>query len=134
MTILLALPDGAPRVTLLDQTCWWWAKTPTGELYPIQLEEMTVEHRRALLAWLRRHAAVMHAHQARTNASLWQSGLIDDTELGRRMRALRSVAPQVWLEDTPLVRRLVQLVPRDPAPPRRRSRRLTALLRRTSTR
>lgn len=99
-----------------------WLTRRDGRLVPVRVDDMTPAHRRNLLAYLRRNADVMWAHQRQLTASYWQTGVIDDATFAARVAHLDRTAAPVWIEDTALVRRLVALAP--PAPPRERRRRL----------
>lgn len=72
----------------------------------VRLDAMDARRQRALLGWLRAHADGLH--HARETDLLLTPGV--DAE--REHHALRVVAPAVWLEDTPLVRRLATLAMR----------------------
>lgn len=97
-----------------------WATWTGGQFVRIRLDDMSPEHRRRVLAHLRAHAEFFHHRQLDTLTRLHRRGRLSDTELGDESRYLRALDPAVWLDDTPLVRRLVQLTPAPPAAPRRR--------------
>jgi hypothetical protein len=114
--IQAATPSG---VVLLDQADHWHAWGDEGQLVRLRLDDMTPTHRRATLAWLRGHAELLHAQRKAIVGRLYKRGELDDVEFADELRYLEALDPAVWLEDTPLVRRLVQLVPREPVRPPR---------------
>lgn len=113
------LDVGDVGTAMLRQGFYWKIRGPAGELQLVHLDQLSREHQRRLLAWLRRNAETMQAHERRTVARLYQRGRMLAPEFAAAMRPLETVLPEVWIEDTALVRRLVQLVPAEPARPRR---------------
>ena len=111
-------PDTAFGLTRLDTE--HWLARHRGRLVPIRLEDMSDRHRRNLLAWLREHARLMQDHERRAIKGLYLSGFLTGAEHDDRQARLAALPPEVWLEDTVLVRRLVQLAPPTPRPLRRR--------------
>jgi hypothetical protein len=114
----LAVPAGGG--VLLDQTDHWCAWGDEGRLVRLRLDDMTVAHCRRVLAWLRAHADQLHSDRIDVLARLRRSGELTDTEFAAEVATLEATEPAVWLEETPLVRRLVQLTPAEPRPARRR--------------
>lgn len=113
----LATPQG---VVLLDQADHWHAWGDEGQLVQLRLDDMTPSHQRRTLAWLRDHAVQLHGQRKDVSVRLHRRGLLTDGEFADEQRYLDALDPAVWLDDQPLVRRLVQLIPRAPAPVRRR--------------
>ncbi|MBN9108607.1 MAG: hypothetical protein J0I34_07470 [Pseudonocardia sp.] len=114
--------DVASSAHALLQSHSWITRDPdTRELHLIDLDAMTPSHRAHLLDWLRRNAHVMrgHVHRSINQSQRW--GAITWVERAELIRDLEVHPPEVWIEDTPLVRRLVQLEP--PAAPRRERQR-----------
>ncbi len=111
-----------PQITDLGRTdldTEVWLTRRDGRLVPVHVDDLTPRHRRNLLAYLRRNADVMWAHQRQLTASYWQTGVVDDATFAERVAHLdRTPAPE-WIEDTALVRRLVALTPAEPRPERR---------------
>jgi hypothetical protein len=118
MTIRPLMPDVAMGLTRLNTE--HWAVWDGDDLVPIRVEDLDDRHRRNVLHWLRQHARLMQDHERRALRGLWRSGAITGREHDRRRIALDALDPDVWLEDTRLVRRLVQLSPPPPRPFRRR--------------
>lgn len=75
---------------------------------PQRIDDMDPRRQRALLRWLRAHAAGLH--HARETDVLLSIGYSVEHE--REYQRLRALDPRVWLEDTPLVRRLATLCAR----------------------
>lgn len=111
--------DTTAGVALLDQASYWQAKGDEGQLVRLLLDDMTDDHRSRTLAWLRQHAEQMQDHRRDIVARLHRRGLLDAAAFAAELRYLDALDPHVWLEDQPLVRRLVQLVPRPAPRPRR---------------
>jgi hypothetical protein len=97
-----------------------WVSRGDGDQPVVQrLDDMPRRHQQAALAWLREHAVELHGRQGDdlTRRATRAGGHPDDlVELSEHSR----LDPHVWLEETVLVRRFVELIGRDPAPPRRR--------------
>lgn len=104
-------PDGVDIMILLNQRTWWRPK----ERESLRLTEMTPSHRRHLLAFLRRNAAVYKS------AAEWSFlGSIDghhgdmaNDALDSIMDELLETRPQSWIEQQPLVKSLRKLVKKD---------------------
>jgi hypothetical protein len=122
MTVL-ARPD---VVTRLHQETYWASRHPHGHLVQRRLDDMNERHLTAVLTWLRAHAEQLHRDQIQLLLREWRRG-VDRAEIEVDIAHLQRAVPAMWLEETALVRRLVQLAP--PPPPRRRRRLLTALRR-----
>jgi len=105
---------------LLHQADHWATWSDGGQLVRIRLDDMSPDHRRRTLAYLRAHAEFFHTRQLDTLGRLYRRGGLSDREFGDETAYLRALDPHVWLDDTALVRRLVQLTPTPPAPARRR--------------
>jgi hypothetical protein len=114
----LAVPVGG--VVLLDQAEYWCAWGDEGQLVRLHLDDMTTAHRRRVLDWLRAHAEQLHTARLDVLARLRRRGQLTDAEFAAEAAALEAIAPVVWIEDTPLVRRLVQITPPPPRPARSR--------------
>jgi hypothetical protein len=68
----------------------------------VRVDDMSVRRRRALLAWLRRHADGLH------DARMAELALSRGVEAERAYGRMVALGPAVWLEETPLVRRLAR--------------------------
>jgi hypothetical protein len=77
-------------------------------------------HRRNVLRYLRRNAVLVWANHRALLRTRHMRQQIDDPTFRQRLAHLDATPAPEWLEDTPLVRRLVQLSPPLPRPPRRR--------------
>lgn len=122
--------DRVPDIgtAILRQSTYWRTRGPDGHLEVIRLDSMSWDHQRRALAWLRAHADQMRHHEARTLGGAYKAGRIEERDLCSGIAWLRWGTPAVeWIEDTPLVRRLVQLAPPEPVAPKIR-RRLPARL------
>ena len=116
----LYIPDISELgLTDLDTEWWLTRRRWTGHLEPVNVADLGERHRRNLLAWLRDHAALLARTQRRVYVHLHNRGSIDTPELAHRLDWLDAHDPHAWLEDTALVRRLVDLPPAPPRPPRR---------------
>lgn len=120
---------GEAIVHLLRTTHWLGRDPDTGRLRLYRAEDLSDPHRRHVLRWLRQRADELHERSLREADRQHQLGAIDDTEHARLIAPLRDVEPAAWLEDTPLVRRLLELSPPHPRPARRRRWLPTRLLR-----
>ena len=112
-----------PQITDLGRTdldTEVWLTRRDGRLVPVHVDDLTPRHRRNLLAYLRRNADVMWAHQRDLLGSYWKTGVINDRVFGERMAVFTRCTAAEWIEDTALVRRLVALTPAEPRPERRR--------------
>lgn len=119
-------PGGDVTRAMLADT--YWLARDGDRLSLIAVDDMTPDHQQRLLAWLRSHAREVHWFARAAVKAQWRRGEITDIEKATRLTLLGAV-PELWLEDTALVRRLCLLVAR---PPRReRTRWLPARLRRT---
>lgn len=128
----LYVPDD-PTVAhkLIQSETWLVRDDETRQLHWRNVEHMTPSHRAHLLDWLRRNADRMSDHVAQSlDKAYWRNEISWEYRTERRFD-LTARPAAVWLEDTRLVRRLVQLVPA-PAPRRERQRWLPARLRRTT--
>jgi len=112
----MALVPVAPtRFTLLD-TEHWWAATRRGARRIVHVDQLDQDHRVELLRWLRQHADVCARWQDSWDYQLYLEGVLTAAQYTDRQHDRRAVAPEVWIEETPLVRRLVALVAYAPAP------------------
>jgi hypothetical protein len=114
----LAVPVGG--VLLVDQADHWCAWGDEGQLVRFRLDDMPLAHRRRVLAWLRSHADQLHGQQLDLLSRLRRRGQLSDDAFANETATLEATEPAVWLEETPLVRRLVQLTPAEPRSVRRR--------------
>jgi hypothetical protein len=82
----------------------------TSDGRTIAIDAMTPDHADHALAWLRRHAAGLHASYE-TQLLLEPEPVSARERLNQHMAiaAHRRIAPDEWLDDTPLVRRLATL-------------------------
>lgn len=118
---MIDLDAGDVGTAMLRQATYWKMRLDDGRLQLVHLDQLGTHHRRHLLAWLRANAALMQAHEARAIARQHKAGHLDDASFAAAMRPLETLAPQVWLDDTALVRRLIQITPPGPPPaPRQR--------------
>lgn len=114
----MILPPSDVATPLLNDE--WWLTRRDDRLELIRADDMGYTHRLRLLGWLRRHSVQLHAQAKREIERRHRHDEITDAE---RIRLLLPLAagPEVWLEDTALVRRLVAITPKPvPAPRRRR--------------
>lgn len=107
---------------LLHQADHWAMWTDSGTLVRVRLDDMSPDHRRRTLTWLRGHAEFFRTRQLDTIARLYRRGRLSEREFADDTARLEALDPHVWLDDTALVRRLVQLTPAAPVAPRRRRR------------
>lgn len=117
MTPTIAEPGFAH---LLHQADHWATWNAGGQLVRVRLDDMSPDHRRRTLAYLRAHAEFFRCRELDALARLYRIGKLSTAEYGAESSYLEALDPHVWLDDTELVRRLVQLTPTPPAPPRRR--------------
>lgn len=116
----LYIPDVAELgLTDLDTEWWLTRRRLSGRLEPVNVADLSERHRRNLLAWLRAHPALLAATQRRVYVHLHQAGVLATPTFARCLDRLDAVDPHVWLEDTALVRRLVDLTLPEPRAPRR---------------
>lgn len=119
-------PDAARK--LINSHTWLTRDDDTGELRWVSVLEMTPSHRAHLLTWLRTNADTMRGHVLRSIDRAARNGEITWADRAVELSELFAVTAAVWIEDTPLVRQLVQLAgPREPR--RERQRWLPARLR-----
>lgn len=96
-----------------------WTSRDGDDLVTHRLDDMHDRHRGTVLAWLRARALELHRRQHDEHVASVARGehphdvLVLIADHGR-------LDPYVWLEETPLVRRLVQLQGHQPRPERRR--------------
>ncbi len=109
MTLALDLSDVG--TSLLRQGTYWKIRQ-WGVLQLVTIDSLTPDHRARLLDWLRANASLMQAHEARQIVTSHRRRLIGDQEFAAEMRKLEDVDPREWIDNTVLVRRLVELVPR----------------------
>jgi len=116
----LYVPDDPTTANRLVQSHYWLTRDDeTRRLSMVHVADMTPNHRAHLLRWLRANAWTMraHVHRAIVDDSLYLR--ITLLERDRLIGRLMSQDPTDWIESTPLVQKLVHLVPRAPAlPPR----------------
>lgn len=112
----------------LQQAAVWVARGDQGRLVTRRLDDLPHAHVVAILAWLRARALDLHDRQHADLVGLVARGRQPD-DVMRLVAAHSRHDPHVWLEETPLVRRLVQLAGPPPKTERRR-RFLPARLRR----
>lgn len=117
MTPTIAEPGFAH---LLHQADHWATWNDGGQLVRIRLDDMSPAHRARVLAWCRNNAEFLHTRALDMATRLHRRGVTTAEEFARDVAQIQDVAPAVWVDDTALVRRLVQLTPTPPAPPRRR--------------
>lgn len=111
----------ADVVTLLRQATYWRTRDRDGALELVRLDELDPGHLARILAWLRGRATQLREQAAGQLAAHWKAGRLDDHDFAAEHRQLGwSELAEVWLDDTPLVRRLVELAPRPLAERRRR--------------
>lgn len=126
----LYVPDD-PTVAhkLVHSQTWLIRDDDTRQLHWRHVDHLTPSHRAHLLDWLRRNADVMRGHVLRSINQAHRRNEITWPERAAMVRDLTAHPAEVWIEDTALVRRLVQLQPARP-PRRDRPRWLPARLRR----
>lgn len=110
--------DDPDVVALLGQAVIWRSYGDEGQLVTLYVDDMAPAHRARVLAHLR-----SRAHQYRDNAAdritlRERMGYLDHAEWIAALRKLDRQPAEMWLEEQPLVRRLVQLTPRQPSPAR----------------
>lgn len=103
---------------LLQQTAIWRSHGDHAHLVTHLIDDMTPDHRARVLAWLRGNAELMQNLHRDHITRLYKRGLLSVEEFAAELAYLDAMPAAVWLEDQPLVRRLVQLVPREPLPAR----------------
>lgn len=108
----------ATLVALLEQQTIWRSWGDHGRLVEQLLDEMSPAHRARVLAWLRANAAVLIDGRRDAVATAHKRGFLEDVEMAHELAYLDTLDPAVWVEDQPLVRRLVAMVPREPLPAR----------------
>lgn len=105
--------------TLLRQQTYW--RTHGSHLELVRLDHLTPDHIARILNWVRDRATQLRERAAAQLTASWKAGILSDYDFAAHHRALGWDQPAaVWLDDTPLVRRLVELAPRPPAERRRR--------------
>lgn len=115
------LPGGRRDLLhLLGQAVIWRSYGDESRLVTLYLDAMGTRHQRRVLAWLREHARMLRDFYADDLTQQQRMGKLELEEWGALLAALDATSPEVWLEEQPLVRRLVQLTPRPPALPARR--------------
>lgn len=116
----LYIPEVAELgLTDLDTEWWLTRRRWSGHLEPVRVDDLSERHRRNLLAWLRAHPELLAATQRRVYVQLHRAGAMSTPDFARVLDWLDAQDPHVWLEDTALVRRLVDLTPPEPRAPRR---------------
>lgn len=121
-------PGADTARVMVNGTAWLTRDFPDDPLRLVDVDDMTPEHQRRLLAYLRAHAYEQHWFARKAIKEQFQRREIDAIQMATQLTLIGAV-PELWLEDTALVRRLVQLVAREPR--RERQRWLPARLRRT---
>lgn len=107
--------DGLDRVVhRLHQAATWAHVGDNGRLIVQRLNDMSPEHRQSVLGWLRHRAVQLHAAQIDYHYREVTRGR-DYSEITSDIARLKRTPPGTWLDQTPLVRRLDQLVPSRPA-------------------
>lgn len=106
------LDAGDVGTALLRQATYWKTRRDDGQLQLVTIDGIGADHQRRLLGWLRRNAEVLHGIEQRALSTQRKTGRLDDQSFAEAMGALERRDPAEWLEDSTLVRRLVQLVPR----------------------
>lgn len=106
------LDPGPGVLTRLSQAHHWTSYGDNGQLVEHRLDDMTDDHRRRVLHWLRTHAHDLHRDQADRLAHRYRRGHLTRLELEAELTLLRALHPEEWLDQQPLVHRLQQLVPR----------------------
>lgn len=110
-------PVEPASLTLLD-TEHWLCAARRGRRVCVHVDLLDDQHRRNILAWLRARPELLAKWQDEADYRLYLDGILSSAEYIARQQERRAVPPVVWLEDTPLVRRLVQLLPPTAHPPR----------------
>lgn len=105
-------------VALLQQDILWRSHGDDDRLHTQHLDHMPAEHRANVLAWLRSNAAMLHELQSGHLTRQWKGGYMTGDQWADEIRYLAALDPAVWVEEQPLVRRLVALVPREALPTR----------------
>lgn len=103
----------------LHQASTWASWGDNGRLHVQRLNDMPPHHRRSVLAWLRHRAPQLHAAQLQYHWREVNRGR-DYAEIVSDIARLHRTPPGVWLDQTPLVRRLAELVPGAHQPAARR--------------
>lgn len=87
---------------------------PNGASKDLRLADMTPRHRGNLLAWLRRKAFnLKEVYTFRLIAGPQPSGDMACDAFDSMVDELEQTTPEVWIEDWPLVKKLVELAERD---------------------
>jgi hypothetical protein len=89
--------DPVAILVRLHQDKYW--VNAQGDIIP--LEKMSIEHRENLVAWLRRHAAELKRHHDTDRRDFCNDPYCGETP------------PEEWLNGTPLMKRLMELVSRN---------------------
>lgn len=95
----------------LTQTATW-ASRNDGHLVEHRLDDMTPDHRRRVLQWLRAHAYELYGDRLDQLAHRQRCGQISRIDFAAEVNLIRARHPEEWLDQQPLVQRLQQLVPR----------------------
>jgi hypothetical protein len=103
----------------LHQGTAWLSYGDDGRLHRIDLDQMTDDHRARVTALLRQRAHQLHAAQRAYHLRQIKTGRDVHQHL-HDVAVLDRTPPAVWLDETPLMRRLRQLTPDQPPAPRRR--------------
>jgi hypothetical protein len=114
--------------TKLQQEVSWYSWDDAGYLHRQPLERMTDRHRRSVITYLRDRAGELHDHHRRALQRELATGR-DYAELVSALAQHGRTQPELWLDETPLMRRLRELSPDQP-PGERRRRWLPARFRR----
>lgn len=97
---------------LLRQDEWW----RPFEKPPVRLVDMTVSHRRNLVAWLERRAFSLHLQESFRNAMIAVSPIGPGGDMACDAFDSMSMEhdrkdPREWLDEQPLVQKLRELIP-----------------------
>lgn len=95
----------------LGQTEAWASYGPHG-LTEHRVTDMDPEHRRHVLAWLRRHAHDLYAQRLDQIAHAHRTGASTRAEFSAEVLIHRARHPEEWLDQQPLVQTLDRLVVR----------------------
>lgn len=115
----VVMPPEDTASALCNSTSWLARASDTGRYVLRDVADLEPDHQRRILGWCRAHADQLHWMARKEIDRRFKHGEIGFAHRAELMRPLRC-DPAVWLEDTALIRRLVQLVPTPPPSPRRR--------------
>lgn len=99
-------------LTRLGQTEHWASYRLDGQLVETSLDAMEPEHRRHVLAWLRRHTHDLYQQRLDHLAHAHRTGASTRLDVEAEVLVMRARHPEEWLDQQPLVQALERLVPR----------------------